>query len=283
MDGNLIICGKNSYIGNRFTRYVAARGAGPIALSSAECNFLERDQVIQFFRTLEGRPFTVVFFAVINKSTANSYESFSDNVRIVKNLIDGSKLANIDSIVYFSSVDVYGNKPSLPITERSKIDPDTWYGLAKYACEWMLLSSGQVGCPVTVLRIPGVYGHSPHDRSVIGKMASGIRNEGRVVIRGDGKALRDYVYTEDLCEVLRFLIPLKYHGVLNVATGESHSVIDVARLIGRVLQAEFEVVHTPEDPERDFDLRFDTRSLTSLMPDFRFTDMAAGIRSYCQT
>jgi UDP-glucose 4-epimerase len=280
MQETLIIVGKNSYIGNRLTEYTIAHGMSTIALSSQECNFLELSEVRNFFGSLGEGPYTVLFSAVVNKSVDNSFQSYVRNVEIIKNLMDGHKLAHIDSIIYFSSVDVYGRKPSLPITEESKVNPDDWYGLAKYICEWMLRCSGEVTCPVTILRLPGIYGRSPKDQSVIGRMVSEIRGKKRVVITGKGEVLRDYVFIDDLCRLVLLLIPLKHHGVLNVATGESRSVLDIAETIGRVLQTDFEFIYEPVDEEREFSLTFDNHALHSLIPTFEFTEMADGVRLY---
>ena len=174
---------------------------------------------MDFFSGLEDVSHTVVFFAVINKSVENSYQSMLDNMKIVKHLIEGCKLANIASTIYISSVDVYGAHPELPITEQSRINPDTWYGLAKANCEWMLSASGDVAFPVTRLRIPGIYGCAPNDKSVIRRMLDRILDDGRVVINGEGASRRDFVWTEDLCRMLWQLVPLKYDGVLNVVIG----------------------------------------------------------------
>lgn len=279
---NLIIVGKKSYIGQHLTEYLMALGANVISLSSKDCDFLNPDEVSSLFGHLGDTRYTIVFLAVVNKSVANSFQSFVRNIEMVKNLIEGHKLASIESIVYFSSVDVYGRKAVLPITEQSKIDPDSWYALAKYICEWMLTSSSEVNCPVTILRLPGIYGLSHNYKSVIGKMVSSIRNEKRASIKGSGKVLRDYVYINDLCRLLQLLVPLRYHGVLNVATGESRSILEIAKLIGNVLEIEFEIVHEVVNEEENFDLAFDIRSISFLVPTFRFSNMAVGIQSYLE-
>jgi nucleoside-diphosphate-sugar epimerase len=280
MVGRLVIVGRNSYIGNFFAGYAAARGADVIAVSSADCNFLEAGQVARFFAALGDEPCTIVALAVINKSVENTYRSHLQNLTIVRNLIDGHRLAHVESMVWFSSVDVYGVRPPLPITEETPVAPDTWYGLAKYSGEWMLGCSGEVACPVTILRIPGIYGPAPNDRSVIGRMVAGIRERRRVVIRGSGRSLRDYVHVGDVAALLEQLIPLRHHGVLNVATGESRTILEIADLLRDVLREEFEIVRGEADREREFDLVFDNRRLTALLPDFQFADIASGVASY---
>ncbi len=167
--------------------------------------------------------------------------------------------------------------PALPITEQSPINPDTWYGLAKYACEWTLMSSGEVNCPVTILRIPGVYGCLPNDKSVIGTMVGSVLRENRVIINGSGNVLRDYVYVGDLCRLLEVLVPLRFQGVLNAVAGHSRSISDIARLIGKVSGRDIDIVFNPPDPSRHFDLVFDNRLLRRLVPEFHFSDISVGI------
>jgi len=277
---NLIIVGKNSYIGGYLSRYVAKKGGHCISISSEDCNFLRPTEISNFFSSLDGRPYTIIFLAAVVKHTSDSAESFFDNLSIVKNLIDYHKQANIDSIIYFSSTDVYGRNPTVPIREDSKIDPATWYGLAKYNAEWMLSGSGDVDCPVTFLRLPGIYGNSPNERSFIGNLVRDIRNTRRLVINGTGSTLRDYVYIDDLCRILELLVPLRFSGVLNVATGQSQTISDIADLVGKSLNLAFERTHAGPDEWRGFDLTFDTRTLKSLFPDFRFSDLEVGIGHY---
>jgi nucleoside-diphosphate-sugar epimerase len=275
----LILIGKNSYIGRYLTAKWAAQNQPCLALSSRDCDFLKTRQVCDFFDTLDdAATHTVVFLAVINKPV-NTFQAFLRNIRMVENLILGMKRARIGSVVYFSTVDVYGLAPVLPITEQTKMAPDSWYGLAKQVSEWMLLSAGAVACPVTVLRLPGIYGSAPNDHSVVGRMVSDIRTTHRATIHGTGTTLRDHVYIYDLWRLVDRLVKLGHHGVLNVATGEGRSLIDILRLIGRVLNLNFEIEFAGED-KRCFDLKFDIGILKALLPDFKFSDMTVGLASY---
>jgi UDP-glucose 4-epimerase len=238
------------------------------------------EQCSRFFESLPAGKWTVIFLSVINKTVNNDFDAFQRNVHLVRNFTRAQSSADIGGIVYFSSVDVYGNNPEKPITEQSRIQPDTWYGLAKYNCEWILSSSGEVRCPVTILRVPGVYGPALKDRSVIGRLVRSIRETRTASISGSGRAQRDYVYIGDVLKLISRLAPLGYHGVLNVVTGQSHSILDIARVAGEVLKQKFEIKHEPADTAREFDLEFDNRLLLSIVPGFEFTDLRAGIASY---
>ncbi len=276
----LIVVGRNSYIGGYFTQYAQARGASVMSLSSQDCNFLDRSEVERFFRSLGSQPSTLVFLATVNKNVTNAYQSFLDNAQMVKHLIEGQRHARINSILSFSAADVYGITPPVPLTEDAPISPESWYSLGKSAGDWMLQHAEDMSCPVTILRIPGIFGLAPHDRSVIGRIVSEARATGRVTVHGEGASLRDYVWLSDLCRLMEDLLPLRYHGVLNVATGRSVRIVDIIRLIGEVLELDYTPVFDAPDPQRAFDLVFDIGRLRSLLPGFRFSELAEGIRTY---
>jgi nucleoside-diphosphate-sugar epimerase len=70
------------------------------------------------------------------------------------------------------------------------------------------------------------------------------------------------------------------HGPLNVATGQSRSIRDIAELIGRVLGIDFEIVEERSQEDREFDLVFDPRRLKALIPAWGFTELEQGIATY---
>jgi UDP-glucose 4-epimerase len=278
---NVVIVGKNSYIGSCFANYARRCGANVVAFSSDECNFLDAEEVLRVFgEDLPYDSYAVVFLAVVNKSRSNTYAAFLDNLEMIKNLIAVRQLAGCSRLIYFSSADVYGRRPRLPITEDTTLEPDTWYGLAKYTCEWMLRNSPGAKCPTSILRIPGIYGQGRNDRSVIGRMIANVRKTGQLEISGSGKVRRDYVFMEDLCRFVHAMIPLEHEGVVNIATGQSFSILDIANAVQKALGFSGVINHGPPEGEREFDLCFDPTQLHALVPDFSFCDLKMGLQSY---
>lgn len=277
----VIIIGKDGYVGEYLLTYLKCNSKeNVIAVSSKDCDFLDADAVSGLFKSLKGNNSVVIFLSAINKSVENSFKSFKKNISMVKNFIDNARHINFSSIIYLSSVDVYGRNPALPITENTFINPDTWYGLSKFVCEWMLGASGDLERPAAILRIPGIFGCSPRDKSVIGKMVSTIKSEKRIYIHGTGQTMRDYVSLSDLCRLIKEIMPLKYNGILNVATGQHRSIIDIVHLIGSILNLGYEIIHVTHDTERIFDLVFDNHKIFEVLPGFKFGDISVGINSY---
>ena len=250
------------------------------AISSADCDFRDSAAVKQMFCALPDAPVTVVFCAVINKWKALSYQAYSENTALIYNFVRYYKLAPVKRIIYFSTSEVYGRRPLTPITEDTCIDPDSWYGLAKYVGEWSLLSSGEVKCPVTVLRIPGIYGAWSNDHSVIGKMVRALKERGSVEVTGSGNTLRDYVFLPDLSDVVIQLLSTTHHGIINVGTGESVTISSIGEAVCRAFGMAERVTPIAADTTRAFDLVFDTSTLRRVLPEVSFTKLDTGIRSY---
>jgi len=277
---NVLIIGKNSYVGEFLCQHFSAKGAEVVAVGSSDCNFLDSSPVHKLFKSLGEKPFAIIFLAVVNKNVENSYSAFLNNVQMAWNLVSGARDANVESVVYFSSVDVYGRAPKLPMSETTPLDPDTWYGLSKSTSEWIVREELGSKFPTCLLRIPGIFGRSRNDRSVIGRLIATIRKEGKVYIHGNGKLLRDYVFAPDLCQVVERLVMCKASGTFNVATGTSVSLLQILEAIRKALGIDFEIVHLPANAERSFDMRYDISRLSAAIGNFDFSPLGAGIRSY---
>ena len=278
---NIVIIGRRGYIGGAIVKYLSSEGSyNIVAPSSAKCNFLNLEEVKSFFSTLGFEECHVVFTAVINKSINDSMQTFLQNIQIISNFVEGQEKANISSIIFLSSVDVYGKDFSAPITEETSINPDNWYGLSKYVSEWILASNGKIECPLTILRLPGVFGKAPKENSVIGNLVQNIEENRKVILTGNGEALRDYVFVNDVAAIIESFILNSHPGIFNLATGTKYSIKNIVEIIRNTLKTDFEIVYEHGYGCRMFDIFFNNHKLTKALPDFRFRGIEAGIESY---
>jgi UDP-glucose 4-epimerase len=245
--------------------------------SSRECNLLVRDGVQTFFRDLEPG-FGVVFCSVINRWKEDSFDAMTKNMVMAENvaLAAGNRCG---FLVYLSSVDVYGTSPALPITEWTLPNPRSYYGIGKLASERLLLRTLGERIPVSVLRLPGVYGAHVQERSTLAHFLRKIRDMERVTIFGDGTVLRDFVLVDDLCEVVYDLLVRPRALLLNVATGSSLPLIDILRTLGRVLQREPNLEFGSPDGNSAGNLVFDISALQRAISGLRPTSLEVGCRS----
>ena len=69
---------------------------------------------------------------------------------------------------------------------------------------------------------------------------------------------RDYIHVNDVCRAIAYLIPSTFIGPIYIGTGESTSVMDIAKALGRELPVKED---TPGEPES---LCADTTALCEL-------------------
>jgi UDP-glucose 4-epimerase len=141
--------------------------------------------------------------------------------------------------VYASSAAVFGDEPTLPLTELAPVRPLSAYGADKLGCELHARVAGMVhGVPTAGLRFFNVYGPRQDPKSpysgVISIFCDRLGARRPITIFGDGLQTRDFVYVADVVASLRAamagLTTVKT-SIYNVCTGRSTSVVDLAQII----------------------------------------------------
>jgi len=134
---------------------------------------------------------------------------------------------------------IYGEGRSLPATEDHPLNPEAPYGASKHTVEhylyiWKLLH----GLDYTVLRYPNVYGprQNPHGEAGVNAIFIGLMLEGRRPrIFGNGEAVRDYLYVDDVVEGNRLALERGSGAIVNLGTGVGVSVNDIFRELKKLL------------------------------------------------
>jgi UDP-glucose 4-epimerase len=192
------------------------------------------------------------------------------------------------ALTYISSGGtVYGNPGRLPVSETDPTAPISPYGALHLACEdFAQTYSRRCGIRLQIIRCANVYGPrqgSGGDQGAVAIFLERIEHGLPLRIFGDGSALRDYVFVDDVAEVVaRIIIDRLDTGVVNVGAGRGLTVLEIADaisdLVGR--RADIEFV-----PDRGFDVRevvLDISRLKSFMS-YTPTDFVQGLRATAAT
>jgi UDP-glucose 4-epimerase len=146
-------------------------------------------------------------------------------------------------VVYASSAAVYGDCPTLPITEDAERRPLSAYGADKLGCELHARVADHVhGIPATGLRFFNVYGPRQDPRSpysgVISIFCERILGAKPVDVFGDGQQTRDFIHVSDVVAALLAAMRLAAPGapVFNVCTGQATTVLALAQTIAELTQ-----------------------------------------------
>lgn len=172
-------------------------------------------------------------------------------------VLEAARAAGGTPVVYASSAAVYGDQGEAPIQESATPRPRAAYGADKLASELHARVAYDVhGVPTLGLRFFNVYGPrqdptSPYS-GVISIFAARLAKGQRLVVHGDGRQTRDFVYVADvvahLVAGMRLLEREPQAAVLNVCTGKATSVIGLAETLSRATGLKLELTFEAPRP-----------------------------------
>ena len=184
-------------------------------------------------------------------SIANPLADMQVNYGGTLHVLEYARAMGVSKVAFASSAAVYGDTEVVPIVEDTPRRPISPYGIHKLSSELALdYYATQFGLGVTALRFMNVYGprqdpSSPYS-GVISIFAARAKAGKTLLIFGDGKQTRDFVYVGD---VVRALAAALADGnsrlVANVGTGNETTVRQLAETIVSLCGNKSAIEHAP--------------------------------------
>jgi dTDP-L-rhamnose 4-epimerase len=124
------------------------------------------------------------------------------------------------------------------VDETAAPDPRNVYAATKLHTEHLVGSFGrEAGAPVCCLRYHNVYGpRMPRNTPYAGVAAifrSAVRRGCPPIVLEDGGQRRDFVHVTDVARANVLALESSWCGALNIASGDSHTVLDLAWALAR--------------------------------------------------
>ena len=143
---------------------------------------------------------------------------------------------------------VYGKTLEIPINENHRTAPISSYGLTKLTYEkYLNYYNHQFGLDYNILRIANIYGPRQNLRIKQGVVSHWLKDiilEKKIELWGDGSAVRDYIYIDDLVDSI--VKTLEYKGterIFNIGSGVGVSLKEIIEIYREKLKLDFEIVH----------------------------------------
>ena len=159
-----------------------------------------------------------------------------------------------NSFLISSAGAVYGECPPAGCNESSELRPKSIYGLRnvlmenyyKYIC-----SSHDV--PSSILRIANPYGIEQLEvrrKGLITALVLAAKSGNRIILRGNGKQARDYIYSEDLCRiVLKFIRSTKAPATpINIGSGRSFKSAELVEMVSTATKTRLNIIIETDQP-----------------------------------
>jgi len=168
----------------------------------------------------------------LEKSMSNPVQALEDDLISTVQLLEACREVSPDArFIFTSSAAVYGHTSKHKVSEEEAETAEmiSTYGINKRACEFYIdlykrIHKLSTGC----IRFFNVYGPGQLNlQAVIPAFILNALRDEPLKIKGDGSHTRDFVHVSDVIEALLLMGKSNCRGILNVGTGESHSIKDL--------------------------------------------------------
>ncbi len=186
----------------------------------------------------------------VRRSVAEPVHDADVNVLGTLNLVEAGRRGRLRQVVFASTGGaIYGEQEVFPAGEDHPTRPLSPYGVAKLAVErYLWYYHAEHGLDATVLRYANVYGprQSPHgEAGVVAIFLDRLLAGRRVLINGDGRQTRDYVFVGDVVAANRAVVGRPGWAVYNVGTGRETDVVTLFEAIARTVGVDLPAEHGP--------------------------------------
>src|SRR5262245_44666120 len=179
-------------------------------------------------------------------------------------LADRAERQGVRRFIYASSGSVYGIKDEDEVTEDLELLPISEYNKTKMCGERIVLSYKEY-MVVQIVRPATVCGFSPRQRLdvSVNMLTMQALTNGRITVFG-GDQTRPNIHIDDITDLYLFLLDHPEHtGIFN-AGFENISILDIARLVTKHVNAE--IVVTPSHDPRSYRINWDKLLANGVRP-----------------
>lgn len=176
------------------------------------------------------------------------------NVGGTVTLMEAMRDVGVHRVVFVSSGTVYGNQPEQPVKENAVPNPRSPYAVSKLSAEYYVRTIGALwGIETVCLRVFNAYGPGQRSPAVHTPVIPGFLRQawenGTIVIHGDGKQTRDYIYVDDVVNAMVAAAdaPDISQMTFNIGSGSETSIQELVHEVLEVTGGNPEVVNNPRN------------------------------------
>ena len=237
---NILITGGSGFIGSHITDYCIERGYNVRILDIKEphrndVEFINGSVINRSLvtKTMQGIDFVYHLAAVSNIDHVKEkpIETIEYNIMGTAYLLEEARQKGIKRFFLSSSVFVYEQTGHLYTSSKQ---------YSEIICKnYRIL----YGVPYTILRFGTVYGPRSRQADVISVFIKNAIEDNHVIINGDGKQLRNFIYVKDLAKGSVRAIEIKnsINKTLTIAGKKSNSVLKIARIINKIFNGSIKI------------------------------------------
>jgi GDP-L-fucose synthase len=259
-NSKIFLAGHNGMIGSAIYRNLKKKNyKNIITIDRAKLDLRDQKKVFNFLKKIKPKT-TIVAAAKVGGINANNIfkaDFIYDNLTIQNNLIHGSFLSGTKNLVFLGSSCVYPKNCKQPIKEKFLLSnylekTNEPYAIAKIAgiklCESY---NHQYNLNYKCLMPSNSYGINDNYNletshflpALIKKIMDAIKyGNDHIVLWGNGLALRELIFSEDIADaVIYFMNKKTYHPLINIGSKDENTINDYAKMIMNILRVKLNI------------------------------------------
>jgi UDP-glucose 4-epimerase len=188
--------------------------------------------------------------ASVPRSVAKPADTHEVNLTGTFNVLAAARDCGVKKVLFASTAAVYGDNPVLPNQESMAPDLLSPYAVSKLAGEgYCSVFSRLYGMQCISLRYFNVFGPrqdpaSPYSGVITKFIANSLGNR-PLVIFGDGKQTRDFVYVKDVVQANLRAMGQGIPGVYNIGRGSRVDLLELVKMIAEITGISGAVMYGP--------------------------------------
>ena len=181
-------------------------------------------------------------------------------------LLEEARKTKVNKFLQVSTDEVYGSIKEGSFNENSDLNPSNPYSITKAEAEKVaFLFSNDL--KVIITRSSNNFGPYQYPEKLIPLTITNVLLGKKIPVYGDGKQVRDWLYVEDNCDAIHFILNRGKNGeIYNITTKNGHENIWLIRKILKIMgEKEEEFVRYVKDrPNHDQRYSIDNKKIIEL-------------------
>lgn len=289
-----MLTGANGFVGkNLYSALKQKFGAEKILTpTSTELNLWSEDSIKKYFT--EHKIDLVIHLAAkfgdLGNYTSKQLFYFEKNLTLNFNIVKQAIESGVKKFITVGSAWCYNSNLKSPITENEIFNgfPENAFGFCKNSMLTHLQAQSQMNW--TYLLLPNPYGPNDHFKSkfahlipaTIDKFINAkLNGEKEIIAYGDGSPIRDFLYVDDLTDVLIDSIDNHLYDRLpiNLSTATGTTVKYVVEKIQSLLNMnDIKIKWNPQMADGIQEKVLDNKRLLSIRPNHKFISIDEGLK-----
>lgn len=229
----------------------------------------------------------ILYFLISDSIPANSWDNptkeLSTNLIPFINLIEKIKVGKLKKIIFTSSAGTIYGPSQEKISEDGIKRPFSPHGITKLTTEYFLeYFKNKYKINYSIFRISNIYGPGQNTNKGLGLINTILEKfykDEEIIIYGDGSITRNYIYIDDVAEILDQEIDndINYNEVINLASSFHSTINEIIQTIETITKQKLNIKNITQRKSDNPVILIDNSKLIKLFPKFLDTSLNIGI------